>query len=591
MDFLSRRFLSLPVAAVVLLQSAGATTPTWPAITHPAAGHATAPRSAAVACPSPSGRTVPTTTVAASGIVVQGHGWGHGLGMSQYGAQGAARLGCTHAQILRAYFAGTRLARSAMTAPVELRLHTAVRRSIVFPESAPVRWTVDGRILTQPARTTWTVTATGGLTTLTADDGTRLAQIGSGRTLQLLHAGTVVRLRSFTSSAPAAISVVDLRLRQGDLTFTAGTTTVTVSETISGDAHGSSVDRYLWGLGEVPVSWPQAALRAQADAARTYLTHAYDSRLRRYTIGVTTAAQVYAGADHEDTDTRNGSPWRSAVVETHDEVVVDSRGAPIWAVYSSSGGGRVESRAYVYGGQDGYGYLLGLDDSRWDLASDNPRRSWARLFAPDDLARRLGFTTLQTVSLAAPGTSGRADGLVVTGVRSGGTVTARFTGDQIRNRLGLPSPVIDITWTAGRPTTSTPGSTSTGSGPARRQPSAGPATAPITGSFRSAACHGTSCGHVTARFSGTRALADVQESVQDATCNHRRAYVRLQVRYTDGTWQLTPPRYAANRCRPPATVYPGLSWRAARPIAGFTVIVGEASSSGLTGPYVDNPNT
>jgi stage II sporulation protein D len=47
---------------------------------------------------------------AASGatlFTLNGHGWGHGIGMSQYGALGYAQHGWTHQQILEHYFTGT----------------------------------------------------------------------------------------------------------------------------------------------------------------------------------------------------------------------------------------------------------------------------------------------------------------------------------------------------------------------------------------------------------------------------------------------------------------------------------------------------
>jgi stage II sporulation protein D len=47
---------------------------------------------------------------AASGatlFTLNGHGWGHGIGMSQYGALGYAQHGWTHQQILQHYFTGT----------------------------------------------------------------------------------------------------------------------------------------------------------------------------------------------------------------------------------------------------------------------------------------------------------------------------------------------------------------------------------------------------------------------------------------------------------------------------------------------------
>src|SRR5690348_11966949 len=42
-------------------------------------------------------------------LVFSGHGWGHGVGMSQYGAYGYALHGSTYDQILAHYYPGTAL--------------------------------------------------------------------------------------------------------------------------------------------------------------------------------------------------------------------------------------------------------------------------------------------------------------------------------------------------------------------------------------------------------------------------------------------------------------------------------------------------
>ena len=68
----------------------------------------------------------------------RGHGWGHGLGMSQYGAQGAARLGCAYRRILRTYYTGTRVTPAAMPATVNVRMTENVRRASVT-RGDPVR--------------------------------------------------------------------------------------------------------------------------------------------------------------------------------------------------------------------------------------------------------------------------------------------------------------------------------------------------------------------------------------------------------------------------------------------------------------------
>lgn len=578
-----RRLLFPAIAVASLLPiGGGALEAVGLAAIEPAAA---VPRTAQTrSCPAPGGLPVPTVAVHGSGIVVQGHGWGHGLGMSQYGAEGAARLGCSHAEILAAYYRQTHLTNRAMSAPVDLTLLSTARRSTVYAEGA-VSWVAAGRSYRQPARSTWSVATSGGRTTVTSHAGAVVLRVASRVTVAVRHAGTVVRLRGFTSTAASASAAVDLRLRQGTLGFTGSTSTAQIVETITGSGGASAVDRYLWGLAEVPVSWPQEALRAQADAARTYLSHSYDRGRGRYVIGVTTAAQVYRGAGQEDVDARYRSPWRTAVTATHDEVIVDPSGTPIWAMYSSSDGGHAESRAYVYGSQAGFGYLVGLDDSRWDLASDNPRRSWAKVFDPADLARRLGFSSVSAVAIAAAGSPGRSNGLVVTGVRSGRTATVRYTGSQVRSRLGLLSPVIAVSWPGNRSTSPTSTASPT------RTTAPGPAPAAPSRSIASAVCSGVACASVTARFSGARSLVGITEAVRDRVCNHRRAYVRLLVRYTDRTTELTTVRYAANRCRPPTTRYAGLTWRASRSIAGFAAVVGESHGRPVFGPYRDNPFT
>src|SRR5437868_4041995 len=50
-----------------------------------------------------------TTLPASSVVVFSGHGWGHGLGLSQFGAYGYAKHGWTYDRILAHYYSGTTL--------------------------------------------------------------------------------------------------------------------------------------------------------------------------------------------------------------------------------------------------------------------------------------------------------------------------------------------------------------------------------------------------------------------------------------------------------------------------------------------------
>jgi stage II sporulation protein D len=45
-------------------------------------------------------------------VTIQGNGWGHGLGMSQYGALGLAKQGYKYQDILRYYYTGVEISGS-----------------------------------------------------------------------------------------------------------------------------------------------------------------------------------------------------------------------------------------------------------------------------------------------------------------------------------------------------------------------------------------------------------------------------------------------------------------------------------------------
>ena len=68
-----------------------------------------------------------TPAQAASGLVIRGAGFGHGIGMSQYGAMGYAQRGADHATILRHYYTGTQIGTLGGASEVRVLLKTAAR--------------------------------------------------------------------------------------------------------------------------------------------------------------------------------------------------------------------------------------------------------------------------------------------------------------------------------------------------------------------------------------------------------------------------------------------------------------------------------
>ena len=90
------------------------------------------------------------------------------------------------------------------------------------------------------------------------------------------------------------------------------------------------VEQYLRGLGEVPASWPAAALQAQAIAARTFAIRAASRRAGR--CATTSSARSTSAPA---TSTR---PPRAAAIATKGQVLV-YKGALAETVYSASAGG------------------------------------------------------------------------------------------------------------------------------------------------------------------------------------------------------------------------------------------------------------
>ncbi len=150
-----------------------------------------------------------------------------------------------------------------------------------------------------------------------------------------------------------------------------------------------SLERYLYGLEEVPSSWPHAALEAQAVAARTYALYTLSrppsgvAATHGFDICATTACQVFSGADVVTSP--GGARWASAVRRTTGRAVL-SRGQPILARYHSTSGGRTLDNSIAFPGEPDYPYLRSVP-SRAEKAS--PLYRWRVRFDTDLLTRIL----------------------------------------------------------------------------------------------------------------------------------------------------------------------------------------------------------
>ena len=192
---------------------------------------------------------------------------------------------------------------------------------------------------------------------------------------------------------------------------------------------------YLYGLGEVPSSWPMSALKTQAIAARTYaFTKALVSQHRAVcdcALYASSYDQVYAGWDKEGGI--DGDRWVSAVDQTGDQVVLNG-GETIQAFYMSSSGGYTENNENVWGGTP-IDYLRGVCDPG-DYTSANPNAVWEQTFTPAEVTHHLGLGigAVTGFTNVDRGVSGRIMSVTVKGANG----QAAISGDKLRSSLGLP---------------------------------------------------------------------------------------------------------------------------------------------------------
>jgi stage II sporulation protein D len=359
---------------------------------------------AALACVAGSAGPATAAAPPPTAFVLAGGGWGHGVGMSQWGAFGQAKAGRDYRTILAHYYTGTTLGPSPVTVPSKLRVLVAddldavsvtTSGSIAIVDGAGARARVAGRLTLGPKLV---------LPRSAEADGADRIALAEPVTLRPADGGVlVVGDKSYRGALRIVRSGKKLQL-----------------------VNLVPLETYLLGVvpGEMPKEWPLEALKAQAVAARTYaLANLVENRA--FDLYSDARSQLYYGAGAEAP-----GPTR-AVTETRGQVL-SYDGAPADTFYFSSSGGQTLSALDAFG-QD-LPYLVSVDDP-WDETSPNHR--WeTRVFGGEQLARRLGLQGAVTDVAYEPGSPGAPAALRLT--TTSGATTERPLSD-VRNRLGLKS--------------------------------------------------------------------------------------------------------------------------------------------------------
>lgn len=360
---------------------------------------------------------------------LNGSGWGHGLGMSQYGAWEMAKDGKTAKQILGHYYSGTTY--EAVTDNVTVDVNIVNSTSSVTAISSALA-SGGGSFEVSAAGTSTKMRGTAGqAVAFTRSGGTVVASCGSCTGATKLSGTTVVlQWDHLTGQNDKTL------MKMGGTSYRDG---VMRLRPVPTNTYGFNVvnrvtlhDEYLDYLREMPWSWSLEAKRAQAAAARGYALTKYGNGLRKACdchMYDTTMDQVYGGYPSSG-DQTYWPGWKSAVRATGSATtgyVAKSGGKIIQAFYSSSSGGRTENNEEVWGGTP-ISYLRGVADS-YSLRSSNPLRSWRQVTTGSSMARVFGLTDVQRLDLRSRTTNG---GIRYAKATSASGATSTITGDQFR---------------------------------------------------------------------------------------------------------------------------------------------------------------
>lgn len=355
---------------------------------------------------------------------VEGRGWGHGIGMSQYGAQGFAKRGWSYKKIISHFYQGTVVAPRPADGPTSLQV---LLQSYLDP--ARIELTSSGTVRQGSASMPL---ARGDVVSMRVVSGRIVVTIAR-------NGGDVEPLQGGGKNTPTIIPDVDGGMR---ILFTPdfGRRGNAYRGTIHGVIFGGKVsivntvpfESYLRGVvpDEMPPSWHPQALRAQAVAARSYALRSIGTRYDWFDVYATTSSQVYGGVYSEETSSDE------AIADTEGLVarVGSPRGEVAHAFFFSTSAGRTAGNNEVWGSSP-YSYLRSVSSP---YESDSPYFFWKGndilKLTPMQLGDRLGVSRMTSATVRI-----HPSGYVREVVARSRTGATRLSGSSVQQRLGLRS--------------------------------------------------------------------------------------------------------------------------------------------------------
>jgi SpoIID/LytB domain protein len=355
----------------------------------------------------------------------EGSGYGHGVGLSQYGAKGQALEGKSATEILNYYFPDAQVTPVEDSATISVNIaHQVSALSLILPVTDSAMINVDTAVATSLppdsalnfAITGKVISGPGGsgkLWVIKWSNPESVISVNVGKSKFLVNHG-YIQLR--------AVSAAGLGYR--------------IEATNLLRLH----DEYLYGIAEVPSSWPAAALESQVIASRTYALMRMNSIKKACDCHVYNSKydQAFAGYSKEG-EARYGQLWKAAVDATAvDEdhglaITVDQ--LPVSVFFSSSTGGMTQRAVDVWGTE--IPHLVSVPDP-WsiDPAINKNYASWTKKVSQKVMAKAFGLADVNQLIIGERTATNSV--LKITGVSSDG-ISKTLPVGTFKTSVKLPS--------------------------------------------------------------------------------------------------------------------------------------------------------
>lgn len=384
----------------------------------------------------------------------QGSGYGHGIGMSQIGARAQALEGRTASQILRYYYSYVtvepfkddqmlRVNIGHLLTNFSLRTDTPLGQVQIIAGDVKDSLQVEPlRVMPTQAQVNFTLLGDLAFPTVLAPDGT-VDSLPSGTTWTIRWTGT-----RYLEGSPTVVSFVNGKMttkyRYGQIQVKLVKTAVLgyrIEVTNTVRLH----DEYLWGIGEVPSSWPLASLQAQAIASRTYALNKGGSLKTSCDCNIygSTQDQAFVGYSKESEATY-GKLWKAAVTSTSTDdttgLTILFNSKPIGAYYSSSSGGITESSRNAWG--SALTYAISVPDP-WSLDPTYNSRyaKWVRPLTQSVVSSAFGLPDVVSLQVIVRNSSGTVAKIMGTSAAGKKVI---ISGVVFQSRTKLPSTWFEI---------------------------------------------------------------------------------------------------------------------------------------------------